>query len=154
MRPGDRLICAFVEPQETGSQFKEWPLHATVMPWFRTPLKSQALVERLEEALTDEQPFPAGVGAQKSFAVVKVNLLPPGQWQSLHDKVLGVINENARNTAPLRFVGKNYKPHVTIQKSARLHEGDSFRVDRLHLVVQQGKYKEVESEIRLGRTSA
>ena len=28
MLPGDRLVCAFVEPQPGGAEFKVWPLHA------------------------------------------------------------------------------------------------------------------------------
>jgi len=35
MVPGDKLICLFIDDYSIGDKFSEWPLHITIIPWFR-----------------------------------------------------------------------------------------------------------------------
>src|SRR6185437_16249370 len=64
MVPGDRLICAFVQPLAVGNTFPHWPLHVTVVPWFRLGDHTDQIVRWLTEALHPIAPFTATADKQ------------------------------------------------------------------------------------------
>jgi len=58
MLPGDRLICAFVSERKVGATFRLWPLHVTIVPWFRLNAATRLVValdgQRVELGDDDE----------------------------------------------------------------------------------------------------
>jgi len=51
MLPGDRLLCLLLDGGQPGDRFRHWPLHVTIMPWFRLPDSSAQLARGLTRAL-------------------------------------------------------------------------------------------------------
>ena len=154
MLPGDRLICAFVEPHEVHEQFKTWYLHVTVMPWFRVADATEALVPGLERALTKVAPFTAILqttawfGPQKNREAFIVQL--PSPFTDIESKVRTFFHKKRAwlvdETTTRRHA---FRPHVTVQPDSRMTIHDSFTCDRLYIVEQKGTYKEVVGMVRL-----
>jgi 2'-5' RNA ligase len=154
MKPGDRLVCALVEPLPLGASFKDWPLHITIVPWFRTDVPSDSLASEMSAALKDIDPFEVVMDGTAKFGRGKtVNLaqLPTPltevetrvrQILKLHQAWL--VDETTKHQRPFR-------PHVTAQKSVRLQEGDNWRCDRLYIIEQKGDHKEVRALAALNR---
>jgi hypothetical protein len=154
MRPGDRLVCAFIRPTETGGQFKEWPLHITIVPWFRLSVPSADLANELQQNFIGSSSFKVDIGPEDHFGYKKrkvVNLAfaeellrVEGQTRrTLHLHKAWVVDEADKTRR------RKYLPHVTAQTSGRVHEGDSFTCNELYIVEQKGDHKEVVAEIPL-----
>jgi len=155
MLPGDRLVCAFVEPQAVGVQFKTWLLHVTIVPWFRLDEESQAIASGLERAMYGLGPSEVTTGEAAQFGPRKnrqVRLLQPTEHLEqieakvrsyLHKKQAFLIDETTKK--PYSF-----RPHVTAQNGFLLPENTTICVDRLYLVEQKGKFKTIANTIPFG----
>jgi 2'-5' RNA ligase len=154
MNPGDRLICAFVEPQAVGAQFKDWFLHITIVPWFRLDMPSSRLAEVLKEGYVGSRPFEVEVGNETHFGYKNrklVNLVSApelmkleGQTRRLlHAHKAWVVDEADKTRR------RPYLPHVTALVAGRVQEGAHFRVDKLFIIEQKGPCKEVVGEMPL-----
>jgi len=154
MLPGDRLVCAFVEPPAAGTEFSDWPLHVTIMPWFRLDASAQQLAAGLKQALTSIKPFESKAGELVKMGPRKrpARLLQlPTPFTEIevrvrnyfHKKRAWLVDETTKKP-------RQYRPHVTFQKAAELGEGKSFHVSRLYIVEQKGDYKVITAEISLG----
>src|SRR5438132_1325280 len=127
MRPGDRLICAFVNPINEGAQFKEWPLHVTIVSWFRLDITSAQLAQALQAHFIGSEPFKIDVQAEAQLGYKKrktVNLVTApelikleGQTRRwLHAHKAWVVDEADKTR-------RGFRPHVTHLKTGRLYEG-------------------------------
>jgi hypothetical protein len=155
MLPGDRLVCALVEPQTAGTQLKSWPLHVTIVPWFRLLDSSDVIAKGLTEALKTTPSFEAVADGEAMFGIRKdrpVRLIrqptPFIQVEAkvrtyLHKKRALLIDETTKRHP-------EFRPHVTDQGETGLRSGDKFVCDRLYVVEQRGNYKEIVNEVRLG----
>lgn len=153
MRPGDRLVCMLIKPLERGARFKAWPLHITIIPWFRVPENNAELLADLRRRLEPFQPFEATVNGEARFGKGRlVNLIAqPSPLTSvarqvrvyLHLRGAWIVDETTKVRRPFR-------PHVTIQGDTRLQRGDRIYCDQLTVVEQYGDYKEVIGNVRLG----
>jgi 2'-5' RNA ligase len=155
MRPGDRLICALVKSQAVGFRFREWPLHITIVPWFRLDLTSAELAENYSRSLVGSHPFEVRVGESTQFGYKKrkqVNLVQApelirleGQTRRfLHSHKAWVVDEADKTR-------RHFRPHITVQSGERSLEGDSLLCERLYVVVQHGDYKKIEISVNLAR---
>jgi len=156
MLPGDRLVCAFVEKQTVGLQFKQWPLHVTIVPWFRLDETSEVIAQGLERALAAIPPFQLVADGTAQFGPRggrPVSLLrasePLIQVEEkvriyFHKKHAWLVDETTKK----RY---DFRPHVTMQGDAHLQDGDTFLCDRLYIVQQKGDYKEITNEVYFGR---
>lgn len=154
MQPGDRLITAFIDRRETGERFNQWPPHITLIPWFRTDVASDELALEIQATLSHIRPFAVEIGQEERFGargrklVNLVNLPSPleiieeAARQVLKTHQAWLVDESTR----LRH---RFRPHVTVQKSGRVQEGDSFKCDRLYLVMQEGSSKLITDEVLL-----
>lgn len=151
MKPGDRLIVSFVESREIGERFSDWPMHVTIWAWFRSDVTNNTLAESLYKATKNIASFEATVGPEDKFGggKVLVNVIEQSDsFQKLYTKVESVLGsffvEHLSHKYPM------YRPHVTVQKHERLHEGDTLSVEKISIVEQKGDYKEVVGEVYLG----
>lgn len=154
MTPGDRLVCAFLTPVPVGRPFTAWPLHITVLPWFRLAVNNQALTQKLTQLLTDFGPFKAIIEGEAYFGHRRsklVNLVRPAEelmiaerrirsW--LHEQAAWLVDETTKRR-------HRFRPHVTAQGSRRVHEGEAYAIERLSVVEQQGSHKIVVGEVLL-----
>jgi 2'-5' RNA ligase len=155
MLPGDRLVCAFVEPQSVGTQFTDWLLHVTIVPWFRLHESPKTIATGLTTALTPIEPFEASAGELALFGPKKNRparlLETPTPFTEVEQKVRSYLHKKRAwlvdETTKRRH---QFRPHVTVQKSGELARGRTFKVYKLYIVEQKGEYKEITAEIHLG----
>lgn len=153
MLPGDRLICAFLKPQVTGVQFEDWPLHVTVVPWFRLEISSEDLAAGLRPALAGLKSFRVQAAATEPFGNRHklANLTcDPTPFIEIEKRVRALLKKQAAwlvDETTKRH--RQYRPHITHQKSGRLKPGDTFSCDSLYIVEQNGGYKEVIGKVEL-----
>jgi hypothetical protein len=150
MQPGDCFVGAFVSNQLVGKRFKQWPLHVTIVSWARSEQDSGELTQALSENLKNIQPFEAVVGREERLVngTVLVNLI---EQPIMFDKLFTIV-KNTEDKLGFQFVSNahpSYKPHVTVQPTERLQEGDKFLVRKLIIIEQKGDYKEVVGEVSL-----
>jgi 2'-5' RNA ligase len=150
MQPGDRLVCAFVNKLSVGAEFKQWPLHVTVVPWFRTEVSTDVLSKEINKVLSDINPFEVRIDHEAVFGRDKtVNLIQqPTPFNDIEAAIRSLLKKRGvwlvdETTKKKR----SYQPHVTAQKELRLHEGDGFWCDRLYVVEQKGEHKAIEAEV-------
>lgn len=155
MLPGDRLVCAFVEQQCAGRQFKSWLLHVTIVPWFRLDETSEHISESLKLALVTIKPFETKAGVVVMFGPQKNRparlVKPTHPFEDIEQKVRNYFHKKRawlvdETTKKPRL----FRPHVTVQGSSGLTERQTFEVNKLYIVEQKGNYKEIVAEIPLG----
>lgn len=154
MHPGDRLVCALVRKVAVGDMFQSWPLHVTIVPWFRLDDATDHIVTGLAEALKPVMPF-------GSFADTETMMGPRKNRPALlirepstfHDVERRVRNYFHKKRAWLvdetTKVHRSFRPHVTMQKTDRLQPGDRFQTDALYIIEQKGSVKAVVGEVPL-----
>jgi 2'-5' RNA ligase len=156
MLPGDRLICGFVEPQQVGATFQKWLLHITIVPWFRLCDGSQTISEGLERALSAIEPFDVVTGGGALFGPHKnrpaVLIQTPTPLNEIEQKIRSYFHKKRAwlvdETTKRQHV---FRPHITVQDENSVGQGHTFRCGRLYIVEQKGDYKEIVSEVRLGK---
>jgi 2'-5' RNA ligase len=154
MLEGDRLIVALVRPLAVGEQFDVWPLHLTVVPWFRLGASTDEVVEGLLKDLADGSSFQVTMGEQANFGykgrkVVRLVQLP-NQIAVVEQKVRSFLKtQGAWIVDETTKVRREYRPHVTNQEDEQIEKGDKFECRALNIVEQRGEYKEVVGEIML-----
>lgn len=153
MIPGDRLYCALVESLKVGDTFTNWPLHVTLVPWFRTDISSARLSSDIQRRLQAIKPFTVSVAGEERFGAKRrtVNLVAePTLLVDIEHIARGQLYElGAWIVDETTEVRQAFRPHVTEQAATRLHAGDIFRCDALYIVEQKGDYKEIVSRVML-----
>lgn len=153
MLPGDRMVCALLEPLEPGDRFEAWPLHVTVIPWFRFEDSSERVAKGLWRAYTHVRPFSAKVGSEISLGPNKdrtARVLEPASFPELerltrtyfHKKRAWLVDETTK-------ARRDYLPHITYQGDDGPRQGDVVHCGRLYIIEQYGEYKEVVAKIPL-----
>jgi len=152
--PGDRLVCLFIENYKVGHTFQEWPLHITIVPWFRAQPVTGVLTILMQEKLTDIEPFTAVLGEEAHFGhkgqklVNVVEAVPP--LRAIEKAVRGVLHtEQAWIVAETTGATHRFRPHVTTQQSRRLQQGDIIPCQAIYVVEQMGEHKQIVDKIVL-----
>lgn len=126
----------------------------TIVPWFRLGEPSEQIGAGLSRAFVAIKPFEAQVGDMAMFgpkknrqarllqAVAPFSSLEQKVRSYLHKKQAWLVDETTKRR-------QEFRPHVTLQKTSELAEGERFQVARLYIVEQKGDYKEVMVEIPL-----
>lgn len=154
MLPGDRLLCAFLENRSAGETFTDWPLHVTIIPWFRAEVASDELANIIKQKLASMSSFMYTVAGEAGFGYKGrklVNLIvQPSPLDSIEKYVRSVLHEQrAWIVDETTEATRTFRPHITSLKTGRVHEGDSLLCDTLYIVEQKGEYKEIVSRIDL-----
>ena len=153
MLPGDRVLCIFVKNQSVGFTFKEWPLHVTIVPWFRIDIASVDLAEQLISVYVGHATFKVLVSEEKEFGYKHfktVNIVNAPELYRLEGQTRRFLNyHKAWIVDEADKTRRNYAPHVSMINSKRLHAGDEFFCDRVSIVIQCAGYKQIDGEILL-----
>jgi hypothetical protein len=153
MLPGDRLICAFVDPVSVGKTFSNWLLHVTIVPWFRLDDSSDQIARGLQTALSPIPQFQVKVGEEVRLGPKKnrpAHLVEEGLFPDiekrirnyLHKKQAWLVDETTKRK-------QQFRPHVTFQGDNHVKTGDVLVFDAVYIVEQRGSYKEVVAAIPL-----
>lgn len=153
MKPGDRVICAFIKRQSAGSIFKDWPLHITIVPWFRLDIPSVQLAEQLKERYTGNGAFKVAVLDAVRFGYKKtklVNLVTAPELMKLEGQTRRLLHAHkAWVVDEADKTRRGFRPHVTTLSTGRVRSGDTFKCDRLYIVSQHGDFKQIDSVVML-----
>ncbi len=155
MVPGDRLVCAFVQPMAVGERFAQWPLHVTIVAWFRLVDSSELITGGLTNALAATRPFEVQADGDTKMGPRRnrnVRLIgEPTPFSDIERKVRAYFHKKRAwlvdETTKRKYA---YRPHVTDQGEMKLGQGETFWCDRLYIIEQKGDYKEIMSEVRFG----
>jgi len=154
MLPGDRLVCVFVESLAVGSRFTAWPLHVTIVPWFRLALSSDDVLMGLQKVTASIHPFTVVMDDDARFGRHKqklVNLVSlPSPLNSVEQAVrkflkasgAWLVDETTKRRLP-------YRPHVTAQGNEGLQRSAGFWCEKLYLIEQLGSAKTVAGIVGL-----
>ena len=142
---GSLILVHLVERQPEGHRFRrsrsEWPLHVTVIPWFRVPGAKRLAFFRAVERYAKSQPqFSVTVGADAAFghnSDIPVNLIVEQEaLRDLHEGLLDVLRQfGTINTNARAYIQGDYRAHITHHtKDGALHRllpGDRERIDSI-----------------------
>jgi len=158
---GDRVIVSLLQPLARGERFHKWPLHLTLMPWFRTNLPAYEVTKLMSAALQGVEPFTATMGETARFGFkdqVPVRVVhAPNGFEEMHRRLLKAFHEHPEiEVLDGEHTGPNFRAHVTLHGYEPLREGDiiacnDLQIVRLADVHPGGATKEVEGEIDLGK---
>lgn len=153
MLPGDRIICAFVYELPEGAKFKDWPIHITLVPWFRLDVASPLLAEQMQKYYIDRKAFRIEVLEEAKFGYKKqkvVNLVASPELIKLEDQTRRLLHyKKAWIVDEADRTRLGFRPHVTALKTGRVNNGENFWCDRLYIVSQRGTFKQIDSVVRL-----
>jgi 2'-5' RNA ligase len=114
----------------------DWPLHVTLVPPFETELDAEgvaALIPRVP-------PIPVTGAAHERFGAhrtVPVTVLrhsPP--LLALHTAVVEALEREGVTVRDQRHIRDGYRPHVTDQRTGRLHPGERTLLTELSVVAR------------------
>ncbi|HET8709289.1 MAG TPA: 2'-5' RNA ligase family protein [Candidatus Saccharimonadales bacterium] len=143
-----------VEPLAVGAEFSRWPLHITIVPWFRLDETSAVIASGLTQALNRIDPFMVAGDGEAMFGPKKtrrVRLLEQSTplegievkvRNYLHKKHAWLVDETTKNHY-------DFRPHVTEQGGEFLPAGGTFTCSTLSIIEQLGGKKRVASEVQL-----
>lgn len=153
-----RLILVLeVEPIETGTVFRQWPLHCTLVPWFHYEGGIITIQKELETFFSAQQPLWL-VGAEEAMfgpsRDVMVNkLVSSNELLQLHNKTLQKLQELGAVFSAEHYVGNGYQPHVTQHGGRKLRKGQRHLSRAVYLVEsvdERTKQRKVVSRLELG----
>jgi len=155
LKPGDRLVCALIETAHVGATFRDWPLHVTIVPWFRISTESENLTITLREAIGDIPAFKAKIvkenvyfGHQKNKRASLIG--QPSPFTAIETRIRRLLHTYGAwivdESTKLR---REYTPHVTVQQSQGLSTGDTFWCHQLYIIEQKGGHKRIAGLVGL-----
>ena len=110
-----------------------WPLHVTFMTWQKVEL-ARAL-KLLDYCTSLTGGLQVNVGQTEVFGDLHVSIVSSSQIKQLHQKALKYVEQNEIQLVNDRFVGRNYRAHITHQpKTENPKIGSSILLSRLCLV--------------------
>lgn len=136
-REKEYILAFFLDPQEQGEQFIKWPLHITLVPWFRSEFGTQRLWKDINAITSGIKWFPARGIARSLFGRrgdVAVTEVVSSQLHDLHRALMTIFDNDAYNMTAADHTGVNYSPHVTKKGSAELKPGHEVVVDSVYLI--------------------
>lgn len=134
------VLIHILKPVANNTQFSmyDWPLHVTLSPRFAVDIEQKGFDADLSNLITKQNPVKTIVKKDASFgkdSQVHVSLLDlTSQLFKLHNDLLDLLESYGAVFDEPNYSRSGYLPHVTVQKSGRVFEGDIITIDSLTLV--------------------
>ncbi len=153
------IIVSSLDPIKAGEQFKKWPRHITVVPWFFIPETSkpsfkQALKKRAKNTsrLTVIGDREALFGPKHDVRVRTLREI--GLLANLHSLLLEDIKFFDGKVAS-EYIAQNYVPHVTYQDGRGIAAGEVLQLNAVQLIEDDtGGMRTVEQSYALSAEEA
>ncbi|MDX1765747.1 MAG: 2'-5' RNA ligase family protein [Candidatus Saccharimonadales bacterium] len=138
-------------------EFAKWPLHITVVPWFQCELSEEELIDWCSRVLQNARRLELEVGAQTMFrGRIPMHLLIENEGKRklihLHQKLIETMGERGFELVNDNYVGRQYKPHITVRGDRSIEPGKMIQVEGLTLVrsvSEQPKVRQKVTDIQL-----
>ena len=129
------MLAVLLEQKNEGESFGRWPLHITLVPWFAIKGNLDEAAGAFKTALQSSQAFSVTTGTKTRLHGREVALVQTSTaLQALHMKLLHFVDEYGAVEEPLRFVGKDYTPHITEKVNATVQPGFNISVKKVYLI--------------------
>ncbi len=134
------VIVHFIKGDPKNKEFNssDWPLHVTLLGNFNTETPESDLVEMLLNHAKRPKPFDLRVEEEALFGPNKdilVNTMELNkEMMYLHDNLKKLMDSIGAVYDSPQYIGKSYRPHITIQKVDRVHQNEIVRVNSFSLV--------------------
>lgn len=136
-----RLVVVLpLSPLRDGDGFavRDWPLHITVLPPFRTDAAPAEIAAAIASATSTQAPVRATAGQDEMFGRHKdlpVTVLIENEALALlHRTLVDAVRPFAASPDEPAFTGPGFRPHITIKRHGRVHAGDEFSLTQIALV--------------------
>jgi len=114
----------------------DWPLHVTVVP----PFEAEADAAAVSALIPRVPPIPVVAAARERFGVhgtVPVTVLrDSGALRSLHIAIVDALEASGATLRDQHHLREGYRPHVTDQRTGRLHPGEHALLAELSVVAR------------------
>lgn len=153
------LLALEIEPVVENKVYVALPLHCTIVPWVYSEHSPAKILSAITPIVYDQPPIELISGAPDLFGAdkdVPVNRIKNAQEvQAFHSLLLEALETTGIKNTASQWVGSNYVPHVTRQKSGRFEEGQRYLVTRVYLVEalrpDQLQQKRIVTKLFLGK---
>lgn len=130
-------LVHFTPPVQPGTSFhmSDWPVHVTLADVFAVDRRGVALDQKVADLLVDTQPVETTAHKDDVLGTTPVVLLDKTtSLVMLHMAIVTLLERNGATFNTPEFTKDGFLPHSTIQKSGRLHIGDTVTIDSVSLV--------------------
>lgn len=144
------LICFPIDP--IPDQFKDWPLHCTVMPWFVAIDPADSVRRELRAIAQQHRAVELRAGNTAWFTESRssVRLLQRNtRLMRLHQALYGLVKQYGNRCCFPQYVGDCYTPHVTDQATSQLPSNYRKVATELVVVIRDKDTKLVFDRIML-----
>ncbi|MDL2362951.1 MAG: 2'-5' RNA ligase family protein [Patescibacteria group bacterium] len=134
------VIVSLIQPVVDGLVFdaSEWPLHTTVAPRFTTVVGVDDLVKTLEKFAKEYAAFNVEIGDDAMFGDkndLPVSLVVPTEvLENLHTALITTLTASGAIFDEPSYIGDGYRPHITVQKQARVRKRENIYLTSLSLI--------------------
>jgi 2'-5' RNA ligase len=136
------VIVHFIKGDPRNKEFNssDWPLHITLLGNFNTEINEgeSKLIETLSNYAKEIKPFDLRVGEEALFGPNKdilVNTMELNkEIMDLHENLKRLIDSVGAIYDSPQYIGKNYRPHATVQNTDRVYQNEIVRINSLSLV--------------------
>ncbi len=128
------LLTYFINEKQIDDTFTDWPLHVTIIPWFK--VKAIELVDQaLGQIAISHQPITVTGSERDNFGGHDVCLLEPAELlRGIHKYVYATLQGHGARFISTEFFGDNYNPHVTTQGDDVFDVGEQTVLNGFYLV--------------------
>ena len=133
-------ILQLLEDVPEGAEFSanEWPLHVTIADTFAIDWNESIFIRKVTEMLHVHSPATSIVegdvyfGEDRQTHVMLLRKTP--ELLALHKDVITLLEQGGWKPNDPQFAKEGFLPHSTVQRHARLHEGESVEFTALSLI--------------------
>ena len=129
-------LVSFLEPLEVNAEFTmaDWPLHITLADVFAINLEA-AIEQKLASLIGSTPSITLSASGDSILGATKVVLIEKNdELQNLHNHIVALLELKGAMFNIPEFTRSGFLPHSTIQKSGRLHEGDTIDISSVSLI--------------------
>ena len=113
----------------------EWPVHVTLADVFAVDRHDVGIDEKVADLLAKIYPVTTSARIDDVLGTTPVVLLDKtAPLTQLHTDIVNLLEANDATFNTPEFTKDGFLPHSTIQKSGRLHVGDTITIDSISLV--------------------
>lgn len=128
------ILVALLDDFQPDDSFAQWPLHVTLVPWFK-PLDLKQFTKELKGKAGDYRQITSTVGEQRIWGPHTVNIIDRvPMLQELHAELLALVRMHGRLLINEQYTGENYTPHITHQGAVSAMEGHMVTLGTIYLI--------------------
>ncbi len=132
------IVVYMLEQPAVGKRFTKWPLHLTLMPWFRCDEGVERVVERLGNLANNTQSFSIVTGEKAIYGPkhdVPVRLVEKtAELERFHARICFLLTKSRCDFENEEYSRESYSPHITIRGDRYISKDIRVLVDSIDIV--------------------